>query len=98
MAEDAIKIAPDQYKVVLENDRIRVLEYRDKPGSKTGMHYHPDVLAIPIASGKFKFTFEDGNSTEVEVKPNEPVFMPGHNHITENVGGTDGHVILVELK
>ena len=25
---------------------------------------------------------------EVELKPNEPVFMQGHSHITENVGGT----------
>ena len=32
------------------------------------------------------------------VKPNEPVFMQGHSHFTENVGGTACHIILVELK
>ena len=41
-AEDAVKTDPDKYKVVLENERVRVLEYRDKPGEKTKMHTHPD--------------------------------------------------------
>ena len=33
---------PDEYKVVFENDRVRVLEYRDKPGDRTSPHHHPD--------------------------------------------------------
>jgi hypothetical protein len=29
---------PDKYKVVFENERVRVLEYRDDPGQKTSEH------------------------------------------------------------
>ncbi len=43
-ADDAVKTDPDKYKVVLENERVRVLEYRDKPGQKTKMHTHPDFV------------------------------------------------------
>ena len=56
MAEDAIKIAPHAYKVVLDNDRVRVLESRMKPGDKTEMHGHPAVVACAVIGGKFKFT------------------------------------------
>ena len=41
---DAVKVAPESYKVLLENDRVRVLEYRIKPGYKNAMHSHPDFL------------------------------------------------------
>ena len=42
MSEDAVKVAPNSYKSILENERVRVLEYRGKPGDKTAMHSHPD--------------------------------------------------------
>ena len=45
MAGDAVEVAPDQYRVLFENDRVRLLEYRGQPGDKTAMHSHPDVLA-----------------------------------------------------
>ncbi|HEX2170445.1 MAG TPA: hypothetical protein VHF65_09110, partial [Nitrososphaera sp.] len=39
--DDAVKVAPDSYKVVLENDAVRVLEVRIKQGTKSEMHSHP---------------------------------------------------------
>ena len=41
-----MKTDSDKYRVVLENDRVRVLEYRDKPGEKTTMHAHPDFVVL----------------------------------------------------
>jgi hypothetical protein len=37
---------PDKYKVVLENERVRVLKYTDKPGSA------PHPIIIPTPSGR----------------------------------------------
>ena len=34
---DAVSVAPDLYKVLLENDRVRVLEVRYGPGVKSDM-------------------------------------------------------------
>jgi hypothetical protein len=33
-AQDPVKISPQFYKLLLENDQVRVLEYRLKPGEK----------------------------------------------------------------
>jgi len=35
LAHDPVVTDGDKYKVLLENDRVRVLEYRDRPGEKT---------------------------------------------------------------
>ena len=98
MAEDAVKAAPNAYKVLLENDRVRVLDSRMKPGEKTAMHGHPALVACPVSDGKFKFTSPDGQSMEIEVKAGQPVYMDAVEHATENVGSAEGHVVLVELK
>lgn len=44
MAEDPTTTNPELYKTVFENDRVRVLEYRDKPGDRTLPHSHPDSV------------------------------------------------------
>ena len=51
MPEDAVKVAPHAYKVVLENDKVRVLESRMKPGDKTEMHGHPALVAVAMGTG-----------------------------------------------
>ena len=40
-AQDPVKTSPQYYKVLLENDQVRVLEYRLKAGEKEAMHSHP---------------------------------------------------------
>ena len=98
MPEDAIKIAPDAYKVVLENDRVRVLEYRGGPGAKTEMHSHPAVVACPLSGGKFKFTSPDGQTMEVEMNVGDAMYLDAVDHATENIGTGEARVIIVELK
>ena len=38
---DPTSTDPDKYKVIFENERVRVLEYRDEPGEATRPHVHP---------------------------------------------------------
>ncbi len=38
---DPVAMAPHVYKVVFENEKVRVLEATDKPGDKAEMHSHP---------------------------------------------------------
>jgi len=40
-AQDPVKLSPQYYKVLLENDQVRVLEYRLKSGEKEPTHSHP---------------------------------------------------------
>ena len=98
MADDAVKVAPHAYKVVLENDRVRVLESRMKAGEKTAMHGHPALVAYAVADCKFKFTTPDGQSMEIGLKAGDSGYFDAVEHTTENVGTTEGLIILVELK
>jgi quercetin dioxygenase-like cupin family protein len=97
-ADDAVKTDPDKYRVVLENERVRVLEYRDKPGQKTKMHTHPDFVLQAMAPFKRKLTLSNGKTMTREFKAGEIVWMNAQSHIGENIGETDTHVLITELK
>jgi hypothetical protein len=49
---DPVTTDPDKYKVVFENDRVRVFEYSDRPGFKTKMHHHKAFVLYAL--GPFK--------------------------------------------
>jgi len=36
MTDDPVCTDPDKYTVIFENDRVRVLEYRDLPADRAG--------------------------------------------------------------
>ena len=48
MDQDPVVSNPENYRLVFENDRVRVLEYRDDPGTKTTEHSHPDSVMITL--------------------------------------------------
>jgi beta-alanine degradation protein BauB len=95
---DPVVTDSDKYKVVLENDRVRVLEYRDSPGQRTSPHHHPDFVLCALSAFKRKFVLADGKEAVREVRPGEVAWGKAHSHIGENVGSTDTHVLIVELK
>ena len=98
MPQDAVTVAPHAYKVVLENDRVRVLEFRGKPGDKTALHSHPSSAVIAITDGKFKFTSPDGQSIEAELKAGQTICQDAVEHTTEVMGTSEAYVVIVELK
>src|SRR5690349_18269986 len=59
LAQDAAAVAPRSFRVVLENDRVRVLEYKSRPGLGVcgeGMHSHPDHVTVSLTGAKLKVT------------------------------------------
>src|SRR4051812_7874342 len=61
--QDAAKVAPRNYRVAFENDRVRVLEYVSKPGvglCGQGRHFHPAHLTIALSAATAKVSLEDG--------------------------------------
>ena len=95
---DAISVAPNNYRVLLENDRVRLLEYRGKPGDKAEMHSHPDTIAYGLTDIKARFAFPDGQTMDIEIKAGEAMFNNAFTHTVENTGNSEGRVLLVELK
>jgi len=101
IAQDAIKVDPRGYKLLLENDQVRVLEYISKPRLGVcgqGMHSHPDHVTLVGAPSKVKVTLPDGKSFVAENKAGDVFFEPAGMHSVENIGGHETRSILVELK
>jgi len=97
-AQDPAKTDSDKYKVVLENERVRILEYRDKPGEKTTMHVHPDFVVVARSAFRRRLTLPGGKTMVREFRPGEVLWTDGQSHIGENIGDTDTHVLIIELK
>ena len=96
--DDAVKVAPDSYKVVLENDQVRVLEVRIKQGTKSEMHSHPKSVAICLNDQRLRFTFPNGKSEDTDLKRGQAVWLDGLSHAVENTGNEDVSSVVVELK
>jgi hypothetical protein len=93
-AQDPAKTDSDKYKVVLENERVRILEYRDKPGEKTTMHAHPDFVVVTQSAFRRRLTLPGGKTLVREFKSGEVLWTDAQSHI----GNTDTHVLIIELK
>jgi hypothetical protein len=98
LAQDPVKTDSDKYKIVFENERVRILEYRDKPGDKTTMHAHPDFVVVSRSAFKRRLTLPGGKSGMREFKPGEVMWTDAQSHIGENIGDTDTDVLIIELK
>jgi beta-alanine degradation protein BauB len=98
VADDPTRTDPDKYKVVFENDRVRVLEYRDEPGQSTSPHRHPDSVMYTLSSFDRRLVAEDGGSRDVTLEAGEVRWLDAQVHSGENVGATPTHVLFVELK
>jgi beta-alanine degradation protein BauB len=94
---DPVETNPTLYRVVLENDRVRVLEYRDRPGDRTEPHAHPDSVMITASSFRRRITRGDAGA-EVDLREGEVRWLDAQEHVGENVGDTETHVFFVELK
>lgn len=88
---------PEHYRVTFENDHVRVLEYRDTPGTKTHPHHHPNSVMYTLNSFERRLIF-DGKEVEVSKRAGEASWLDAQDHQGENIGTTDTHVLFVELK
>jgi quercetin dioxygenase-like cupin family protein len=97
MSLDPVDTNPEHYKVVFENDRVRILEYTDQPGEMTAPHDHPDSVMYTLSS--FRRRLVSGEvQREVELTEGSAGWLPAQQHYGENIGDTPTHVIFVELK
>lgn len=97
-AHDPVHTDGDKYKVIFENARVRVLEYRDRPGEKTHQHNHPAFVLYALGPFKRRITLPDGKAMMREFKAGDVLYSDAQTHIGENVGATPTHVIMVEMK
>jgi beta-alanine degradation protein BauB len=102
MSLDPVETNPDHYAVVFENDRVRVLEYTDRPGERTTPHEHPDSVMYTLSAFRRRLHQVDAPQgpahRDVEMPAGLTGWLPAQQHAGENIGDTPTHVLFVELK
>jgi len=97
MELDPVRPNPGLYRVVMENERVRVLEYRDQPGDRTTPHRHPDSVMHTLSSFRRRLA-SGGREVDVEIQAGTTRWLAAQEHSGENIGETESHAIFVELK
>jgi quercetin dioxygenase-like cupin family protein len=96
---DVMTSAANAYKLLLENERVRVMEVVLKPGEKAPMHNHPNDHVVFVENdAKLRLDFPDGKSAEFDLKAGQAVMIDAGPHETTNVGATLGRNLVVEIK
>lgn len=97
MILDPVVTNPQHYRVVFENERVRVLEYTDAPGDRTAEHEHPDSVMVTL--GAFRRRLHAGDvHRDVELPSGMAGWLPAQRHFGENIGDTPSHAMFIELK
>ncbi|TVT54233.1 MAG: cytoplasmic protein [Sedimenticola thiotaurini] len=97
-AQDPVISDGDKYKVIFENDKVRVLDYKDQPGEKTHEHSHPAFVLYALVPFKRNIMLPNGKILMREFKAGDVLYSDEQTHIGENVGETPTHIIMVEMK
>ncbi len=98
LAQDPVKVDSAHYKLVLENESVRVLRIAYPAGAKSQMHQHPDAMVIPLADAKVRFTMADGKSEDRDMANESAMYTPAVTHSPANIGAGPIDGLLIEFK
>jgi len=86
--------------VFIDNERVRVTEWRFLPGAATGWHRHEmDYVVVPMADGELELVGRDHERTRAGLKKGVPYFRSaGVEHDVINANPYEFAFIEIELK
>lgn len=84
--------------VHVDNDHVRVTEWRFAPGAATGWHRHEfDYVITPVIGGMVEIEGKDGARTPFEMIPGQSYYREaGVEH--DVINGPDGPLAFVEVE
>lgn len=96
---DVLKVIPENYKLLLENPFVRVIEARVPAGTTEPPHRHMRGVSVCMT----EYTIEsrpvpNGEWTRSERKLGTVYWSEASLHQLRNVGKTTSHTIRIELK
>ena len=92
-------VSPDVYRVLFEDENVKVIEVEHEPGESDDFHGHHPMTWYAVQGGTLEMTAEDGSVNVVEIKTGQ-VGRPlqGQIHKAKNIGDTKFKAILIEEK
>ena len=97
LAQDRATVVPGM-KVLLENDCVRVQYHDVAVGQTVPMHTHPNYVVYVLKSFRARITLPDGSQRISAHNEGEAYWNPPITHSVTNVGETEIHNLIVELK
>ena len=94
---DPVESSPNNYKVLQENDQVRMLEMIVPPVESDNLHSHPDEAVYFITGGKARVTVGD-EQVEMELPDGASMLHEARTHQVTNIGDTEIRAIIVETK
>jgi hypothetical protein len=96
---DVLKVIPENYKLIIDNPLVRVLEARIPPGTEEKPHRHLRGVSVCMTEYTLESrTVPDGQWTRNERKLGTVYWSDASLHQVRNVGKTMSHTIRIELK
>lgn len=103
---DALKAAPEQHRLLLENEHVRILETKIPPGVTTPVHTHRWAAAHYVVSWSHFVRRDESGAVLLDTRQtgfnqNTPQALWGAAlpaHTVENVGSDMLHIVSVEVK
>ena len=86
--------------VLIDNDRVRVTEWRFAPGAATGWHRHEyDYVVLPMTTGRLKLLEPGGTERFAELRTGVPYFREaGVKHDVLNANDFEFAFVETEIK
>jgi beta-alanine degradation protein BauB len=97
-AADPVVTDPAHYEILLENEHVRVLRYRDMPGDRTRQQDHPRFVLYAVSPFERRIVLPDGRALDRAFEGGEVMWSEAQTHVGENVGDTPTEAIIIELK
>jgi hypothetical protein len=97
--QDVLKVIPENYKLIIDNPFVRVLEARIPAGFEEKPHRHLKGVSVALTEYTLESrTLPGGPWVRNERKAGVTYWSDASLHQVRNVGKTESHTIRVELK
>ncbi|MDA8156328.1 MAG: hypothetical protein M0Z52_07735 [Actinomycetota bacterium] len=96
--EEALTAAPNNYKLLFENDRVRMLDLSIDPGDRTVMHSLRDHLVYIVTDCTATFISPGGQPEQCTLNRGQATWFPARSHEIANNGTKPMEAIIVEFK
>jgi beta-alanine degradation protein BauB len=87
-------------QVFIDNERVRVTEWRFAPSAATGWHRHAmDYVIVPLVDGALELIGPGGERTRAQLEQGVPYFRnAGVEHDVVNANAFEFALVEIELK